>query len=111
TRTGVLGDTSVHAFTGEGASLYWHLLAVIGALLAISIWALVKNWKALPRVKTEEQVNSREFWMFIGSFVLFLSAVQIIISTSIPVWAPLAKWITGREIAPPVDPVAHYNSI
>lgn len=111
TRTGVLGDTSVHAFTGEGSSLYWHLLIVIGILLAISIGVLIKRWKGLPRVKTEEQVNSREFWMFIGSFVLFLSAVQIIISTSIPVWAPLAKWITGKEIAPPVDPVAHYNSI
>lgn len=111
TRTGVLGDTSVHSFTGEGKSLYWHLLIVIFVLLFISIGVLIKRWKSLPRVKTEEQVNSREFWMFIGSFVLFLSAVQIIISTSIPVWSPLAKWITGKEVAPPVDPVAHYNSI
>lgn len=111
TRTGVLGDTSVHSFTGEGTSLYWHLLVVIFVLLAISIGAMAKRWTSLPRVKTEEQVNSREFWMFIGSFVLFLSAVQIIISTSIPVWSPLAKLITGKEIAPPIDPVAHYNSI
>lgn len=111
TRTGVLGDTSVHAFTGEGASLYWHLLIVIGVLMLMGIALLAKRWKGLPRVKTEEQVNSREFWMFIGAFVLFLSGLQIIISTSIPVWSPLAKWITGKEIAPPVDPVAHYNSI
>lgn len=111
TRTGVLGDTSVHAFTGEGASLYWHLLIVIGVLMLMGIALLAKRWKGLPRVKTEEQINSREFWMFIGSFVLFLSGLQIIISTSIPVWSPLAKWITGKEIAPPVDPVAHYNSI
>ncbi len=111
TRTGVLGDTSVHAFTGEGSSLYWHLLAVIGGLLLIAVGLIIYRWKSMPRVKTEEQVNSREFWMFIGSFILLLSAIQIIISTSIPVWAPLAKWITGKEIAPPVDPVAHYNSI
>lgn len=111
TRTGVLGDTSVHAFTGEGKSLYWHLLVVIGLILIFVIGLLVKRWKQLPRVKTEEQVNSREFWMFIGSFILFLSALQIIISTSIPVWSPLAKWITGKDVAPPVNPVQHYNSI
>jgi cytochrome c-type biogenesis protein CcmF len=111
TRTGVLGDTSVHAFTGEGKSLYWHLLVVIGVLLLLTISAMVARWKTMPRVKTEENINTREFWMFIGSFVLLLSAVQIIISTSIPVWAPLAKKITGKDIAPPVDPVAHYNSI
>ncbi len=111
TRTGVLGDTSVHAFTGEGKSLYWHLLIVIGLLIIMSLSAIIARWKGLPRVKTEEQVNTREFWMFIGSFVLLLSAIQIIISTSIPVWSPLAKMITGKDVAPPVDPVAHYNSI
>ena len=111
TRTGVLGDTSVHAFTGEGKSLYWHLLIVIGMLLILIIGLMIKRWTTLPRVKGEEAASSREFWMFIGSFVLLLSALQIIISTSIPVWSPLAKWITGKEVAPPVDPVQHYNSI
>lgn len=111
TRTGVLGETSVHAFTGEGRSLYWHLIIVLALLMIASIALVVKRWKSMPRVKTEEQLSSREFWMFIGSFVLFLSALQIIISTSIPVWSPLAKMITGKDVAPPVDPVAHYNSI
>lgn len=111
TRTGILGDTSVHSFVGEGKSLYWHLLIVIFVLLIGSILLMIRRWKGLPRVKTEEHVSSREFWMFIGSFVLFLSAIQIIISTSIPVWSPLAKWITGKEVAPPIDPIAHYNSI
>jgi cytochrome c-type biogenesis protein CcmF len=111
TRTGVLGDTSVHAFTGEGKSLYWHLLVVLFTLILISISLLVYRWKALPTVKSEEVVASREFWMFIGSFVLLLSAFQISISTSIPVWSPLAKWISGKDIAPPSDPVTHYNNI
>jgi cytochrome c-type biogenesis protein CcmF len=111
TRTGVLGDTSVHAFTGEGKSLYWHLIVVLGALVLFSAVMIIRRWKTMPRVRGEEAVNSREFWMFIGSFVLLLSAIQIIISTSIPVWSPLAKWITGKEVAPPVDPVQHYNSI
>lgn len=111
TRTGILGNTSVHAFTGEGSALTYHLLAIIGVLMLISIWLLVKRWKALPRIKTEEAASSREFWMFIGSFVLLLSAIQISISTSIPVWSPLAKAITGKDVAPPVEPIQHYNSI
>ncbi|HRO43094.1 MAG TPA: cytochrome c biogenesis protein CcsA [Flavipsychrobacter sp.] len=111
TRTGVLGDTSVHAFTGEGKSLYWHLIVVLGVLLSLSIGLIAYRWKTLPRVKGEEALSSREFWMFIGSFVLLLSALQISISTSIPVWSPLAKMITGKEVAPPVDPIQHYNSI
>lgn len=111
TRTGVLGDTSVHAFTGEGQALTWHLLLVIAVLLVMSVWLIAKRWKTMPKVKGEEAASSREFWMFIGSFVLLLSALQIIISTSIPVWSPLAEMITGKKIAPPVDPVEHYNSI
>ncbi len=111
TRTGVLGDTSVHAFTGEGKSLTWHLLIVIAVLMAMLIGLAARRWRSLPRVKTEEQASSREFWMTIGAFVLLLSAVQIIITTSIPVWAPLAKWISGKDVAPPVNPVMHYNSI
>ncbi|MBS1776652.1 MAG: cytochrome c biogenesis protein CcsA [Bacteroidetes bacterium] len=111
TRTGVLGNTSVHAFTGEGKSLYWHLIVVMGIVLLLSFGLLIARWKKLPRMQVEEATNSREFWMFIGSVVLLLSALQISISTSIPVWSPLAKWISGKEIAPPVDPIHHYNSI
>ena len=111
TRTGVLGDTSVHAFTGEGKSLYWHLLVVLFFLISLSAVMIVIRWKSMPKVKTEEAVASREFWMFIGSFVLLLSAIQISISTSIPVWSPLAKWISGKDIAPPSDPIIHYNNI
>ena len=111
TRTGVLGDTSVHAFTGEGKALYWHLIVVLLLLLAVTIALIGYRWRSMPRVKGEEPLATREFWMFIGSFILLLSAVQISISTSIPVWSPLAKWVTGKDIAPPVDPVQHYNSI
>lgn len=111
TRTGVLGDTSVHAFTGEGKSLFWHLLVVIALVLITSIALLVKRWKKLPVVAGEEASSSREFWMTIGSFILILSAVHIILVTSIPVWAPLAKWISGKDLAPPVEREQHYNSV
>ena len=109
TRTGILGKTSVHAFTGDGEALYYHLLIVIGWLVLISTGLLVWRWKLLPRIKTEEATLSREFWMFIGAAVVFISGVMIIFSTSQPVWAPLAKMITGKEPAPPIDVMKHYN--
>ena len=111
TRTGILGKTSVHAFTGEGNFLYYHLLIVIGILIVLTKGMLLWRWRRLPRIKTEEETFSREFWMFIGSVILFLSALQIAISTSIPVWSPLVKWVTGKDVAPPNDPMLHYNNI
>lgn len=111
TRTGVLGDTSVHAFTGEGKSLYWQLLAIITVIATVGFGFIIARRKTMPLIKSEEALWTREFWMFIGSFVLLLSALQISISTSIPVWSPLVKWISGKDVAPPVNPVAHYNNI
>ena len=111
TRTGVLGDTSVHAFTGEGSSLYYHLLVVIGVLLLLSFGFYFYRRRQMPTIKEEEATATREFWMLIGSFVLLLSALHIIIVTSIPVWSPLAKIFTGKDVAPPVKVVEHYNSI
>jgi cytochrome c-type biogenesis protein CcmF len=111
TRTGVLGDTSVHAFTGEGKSLYWQLLIFIAIIGGTGLFLLFRRNKTLPTIREEEQLWTREFWMFIGSFLLLLASIQISISTSIPIWSPLAKKISGKDIAPPVDPVAHYNNI
>lgn len=111
TRTGILGKTSVHAFTGDGQALFYHLLFVIGVLLVMSIFALAARWKSLPVVKSEEATWSREFWMFIGSAVLFISAVLITFTTSQPVYAPLYKWMTGKELAPPIDVMKSYNDV
>lgn len=111
TRTGVLGETSVHAFTGKGKALYWHLIIVIGIFALGSLAFLFKNWKKMPKVAGEEEADTREFWMLIGSIFLLLSSLQIIFYTSMPVWAPLYNKITGTEIAPPQDPITFYNNI
>ncbi|MBL4577675.1 MAG: cytochrome c biogenesis protein CcsA, partial [Flavobacteriales bacterium] len=104
TRSGVLGDTSVHAFTSLGISLQLQIFLFFFILL--SILAIVLNWKKLPRQDDEERLSSREFWMLIGSLVLFISAFQIIFTTSIPV----INYIFGTDKAPPNDPIQHYNS-
>ncbi|MCF8278387.1 MAG: cytochrome c biogenesis protein CcsA [Flavobacteriales bacterium] len=104
TRSGILGDTSVHAFTDLGMS--GQLLVYLLAFLFIAIILLIVRWKEIPKSKDEDSLYSREFWMFIGALVLVISSFQIMFTTSIPVWNKLL----GTNLAPPLDPIAHYNS-
>jgi cytochrome c-type biogenesis protein CcmF len=109
TRSGILGDSSVHAFTDLGMS--GQLLIFLGAFVVISVWMLVKRWKALPVTKKEESTYSREFWMFIGALLLTLSAFQVFLTTSIPVFNKiLIHPLFDKNLAKPIDDIAHYNS-
>lgn len=96
TRSGDLQDTSVHAFTGEGITV-WHLRIFL-LLFALPAFALlISRYKKIPFIAKEEETSSREFWMFIGSMVLFLSAILIIIMTSIPVINKIIGLFSGNE--------------
>jgi cytochrome c-type biogenesis protein CcmF len=107
TRTGILGETSVHAFTGEGASLSFHLILMLVIILGTSLIFYFKNNHIINSPSKEEETWTREFWIYIGALVLLISAVQITFTTSIPVWNKLFN----LKLAPPADPMAHYNSI
>jgi cytochrome c-type biogenesis protein CcmF len=65
------------------------------------------NYKKIPAIEKEEKTDSREFWMFIGSLVFFLSAIFITAKTSVPVY----NKIFGAKIAPPEDPEFSYNRV
>ncbi|TSD67110.1 cytochrome C biogenesis protein [Inquilinus sp. KBS0705] len=104
-RSGVLGDSSVHAFTDLG--LFWQLVIGVMVFLVITVYLLVSRWKELPITKKDEETYSREFWMFVGAVFMGLSCFHLIIVTSIPVW----NLMFGTKFAPPVDPVKHYNVI
>jgi cytochrome c-type biogenesis protein CcmF len=103
TRSGILGDTSVHAFTDLG--MFWHLVVDVIIFLIIAVAVLIIRWKELPISKKEEETYSREFWMFVGAVFLALSCLQLIVVTSIPVWNTIFK----TSIAPPSNPVTLYN--
>ncbi|MFC4261623.1 cytochrome c biogenesis protein CcsA [Ferruginibacter yonginensis] len=121
TRTGVLGDTSVHSFTETGEditfTIFGHLFsfkAMNGLILSYllvftipSLWLFIKNYKKIPTIYKEEATNSREFWMYIGSLVFFLTAIFIIAKTSVPVY----NKVFGKNIAPPEDVEFSYNKI
>jgi len=98
TRSGDLQDTSVHAFTGSGMN--WHLRAFVFAFLIPSFVLYAIRYKQIPFIAKEENTYSREFWMFIGSLVLFLSSLFIILFTSLPVINKIfgTKFTVGEEI-------------
>lgn len=103
TRSGILGETSVHAFTDLG--MFGHLVLYIIVFALIAFLFIIIRWKELPLTQKDEETYSREFWLFIGSLILTVSCIQIIATTSIPVF----NAAFGTKIAPPADAVSHYN--
>ncbi|MEE1885968.1 heme lyase CcmF/NrfE family subunit [Pedobacter flavus] len=103
TRSGVLGETSVHSFTDLG--MFGHLILYNVVFLFLPIIFLVLRWKELPISPKDEETYSREFWMFIGALVVTLSCIQLIFSTSVPVF----NAVFGTNYAPPLDPIQFYN--
>jgi cytochrome c-type biogenesis protein CcmF len=171
TRSGVLGETSVHAFTDLGMSgqllvyllffiwlpialvyekIKWKNAVIIATILVIvfnvifgfnkllnlafiltsTIVAFTVLSKKLPNQQKEDELSSREFWMFIGSLILLIAAFQIIFSTSTPVINKILRGgiadffaslnnvlpnalfekISQANMATPKDVIAHYNA-
>ncbi len=151
TRSGVLGDTSVHAFTDLGMNVQLYLFltvfiwfptlfaareartkwAIIAAFIVCNVlsvyipvftlvstlgsflWLSVLLNKHVPAIAKEENTYSREFWMFIGSLVIFLSAVVITLITSLPVFNKLfADWsFFKKAFSQPEDAEFTHNQI
>ncbi|MCC6373034.1 MAG: cytochrome c biogenesis protein CcsA [Bacteroidia bacterium] len=144
TRSGILGNASVHAFTDLGmtgqlvlyvltfifisvallvrspllrstymvlsfelavfASLYdFAKLALMGWVVVSAILIVYAYVFYFPKEKEEEDLFSREFWIFLGSLVLVLSALIITFFTSTPV----INKLFGTELAP--QKVPEYN--
>ena len=147
TRSGILGEASVHAFTDLGMNAQLYLLlyaftwlpailvansfnqritaATAGLILLLASYFIpvpaiafitilgglgffiYQIQKQIPSVIKEESASSREFWMFIGSLVFFLSAIVIISKTSLPV----INKIFNVNLAAPEDEEMAYNQI
>lgn len=105
TRSGILGNTSVHAFTNLGLS--GQLLVFLFVFLIVAFALFIINYKKIPEVKKEEGMDTREFWMFIGALILFMAGIYALFGASIPVWNKLFH----LNMAPPVDQKFHYNKI
>ncbi len=108
TRSGILGESSVHSFTDLGMS--GQLLLYLLVFTILSVLLLVKVWKELPSDEKEVSTYSREFWIFIGATTLCLMGFQVLVPTSIPVYNSIVELFGGiSNLAPPADQVGFYT--
>jgi cytochrome c-type biogenesis protein CcmF len=108
TRSGILGDASVHSFTDLGLSgqlLIYLLFFALGATVLAAI-----RWKEVPTSDKEASAYSREFWIFIGATTLCLMSFQVLVPTSIPVYNTIVELLGGvSNVAPPADQIGFYT--
>ncbi len=108
TRSGILGDASVHSFTDLGLSgqlLIYMLFFMVGAIVLAAT-----RWKEVPTSEKEASAYSREFWIFIGATTLCLMSFQVLVPTSIPVYNTIVELLGGvSNVAPPADQIGFYT--
>jgi cytochrome c-type biogenesis protein CcmF len=110
TRSGVLGNASVHSFTDLGLS--GQLIIYLAAFVVLAIGLLVWRWKEIPVSEKELTTYNSELWVFIGATVLCLGAFQVLVTTSIPVYNAFLGFIGIKSnLALPADQIAHYTKI
>ncbi len=108
TRSGILGDASVHSFTDLGLS--GQLLLYLVFFTAMALALLAKRWKEIPSDPNEISVYSREFWIFLGATILCLMGFQVLLPTSIPVYNKIVEVFGGHSnLAPPANQVEFYS--
>ncbi len=85
TRSGVLGDTSVHAFVNPGKSEYIILLVMIGAFLLLGFVPYFRNKSSIPSVGVGHNLLSRENALFVGAASLSVLSLFVLVGTSSPI--------------------------
>lgn len=86
TRSGVLGDASVHSFVDPGYFAYLLLIIFMVTFTALGAGALIYRWRYLQQITPpHNNLLSREFALFTGSVVLGASALVIFLGTSAPI--------------------------
>jgi cytochrome c-type biogenesis protein CcmF len=102
TRSGVLGDVSVHSFVDLG--LYNQLLLWIGTIGVLGFGLLIWRYRELPAPATPPAMLSRESMIFTGALLLALIGLVIALGTSAPI---LGKIFRDN---PSAVPVSFYNT-
>jgi cytochrome c-type biogenesis protein CcmF len=87
TRSGVLGDASVHSFVDPGMIVYLFLLIFIGTFIVLGFGMLFYRWKTLnEEIAAEEGFLSRDLALFTAAIVFCASAIIVLVGTSAPIF-------------------------
>lgn len=89
TRSGVLGDSSVHSFTDPGTIVYGLLLLFLLGATFLGFGFLFLRRVELKAIAKPMHIFTREFALSIGSFVLLGSATIVFFGTSLPIFSTI----------------------
>jgi len=84
TRSGVLGETSVHSFGEPGMGVYALLVGLIVLFTAIGFIAYFNRVKEIPKPAGQRSYWSREFLLYLGAMILIALGLYVLVGTSAP---------------------------
>jgi len=103
TRSGVLGDASVHSFVDPGMLVYLFLVIFIGTFITLGFGMLLYRWKFLSeKVETDESLLSRDLALFTAAVVLGASALIVLVGTSAPLFGNSVETFFYNEMHLPL---------
>ncbi len=87
TRSGVLGDFSVHSFAESGMNLY--LVVFVVFFSVIFLYLFFKTFREMEGKKFAEGLFSRETFILIGMLTILLTGIVVFVATSSPIYTRL----------------------
>ena len=88
TRSGILGDFSVHSFSGSSIGM---AIALVNALVLLAgLLLLIVRAKQLPQGEMYPSYDSREFVVLLGSLILMFMAAIVFLGMSMPLLTQLS---------------------
>ena len=104
TRSGVLGETSVHSFVDPGMWAYWLLVGMLALFIGLGATLLILRRKEMPKGSRQHTYFSREFALFLGSIAIVCTAIFVSVGTSSPL---ISNIFQGKTTA--VD-ISYYST-
>jgi len=85
TRSGILGEASVHSFTDPGAVTYTLLVVWILSIVGLGFVMLGMRWNELKKLSESVGTITRESLITVGVLALAASSLIILFGTSLPI--------------------------